>query len=78
MSATLEINLPDSVKLTEFEIKMTLAAKLYEDGTLSGGQAAELAGISKREFLEQLGKYGVSIFGYTAEELREDLERMRK
>lgn len=78
MTATLELNLPDSVQLSEFEIKMTLAAKLYEDGTLSGGQAAELVGISKRAFLEQLGKYGVSVFGYSGEELREDLERLRK
>lgn len=36
---------------------MTLAAKLYEMGTLSGGQAAELVGVSKRTFLELLGKY---------------------
>jgi predicted HTH domain antitoxin len=78
MTATLELKLPDGVQLSEFDIKMTLAAKFYEDGTLSGGQAADLVGISKREFLEQLGKYGVSIFGYTAEELREDLERLRK
>ncbi len=78
MTATVELKLPDSVKLSDFDIKMTLAAKLYEDGTLSGGQAAELVGISKRSFLEQLGKYGVSIFGYTAEELKQDLERLRK
>lgn len=77
MTATLELKLPDSVKLSDFARKMTRAAKLYEDGILSGGQAAELVGISKREFLEQLGKYGVSIFGYTAEELREDRERQR-
>lgn len=78
MTATLELKLPDSVHLSDFDIKMTLAAKLYEDGTLSGGQAAELVGISKRSFLEQLGKYGVSIFGYTAEELRGDLARLGK
>lgn len=78
MTATLELKLPDSVQLSEFDIKMTLAAKLYEDGTLSGGQAAEMVGITKRAFLENLGKYGVSIFGYTAEELREDLKRIRK
>lgn len=75
MTATLELKLPDSVQLSEFDIKMTLAAKLYEDGTLSGGQAAEMVGISKRDFLESLGKYGVSIFGYTAEELQEDQKR---
>ncbi len=78
MTATLELKLPDSVQLSEFDIKMTLAAKLYEDGTLSGGQAAEMVGISKREFLENLGKYGVSIFGYTADEVGKDLERLRK
>lgn len=78
MTATLEITLPPGVELSEFDLKMTLAAKLYEDGTLSGGQAAKLAGVSKRTFLESLGKYGVSIFGYTAEELREDLKRLEK
>ena len=78
MTATLELNLPDSVQLSDFDIRMTLAAKLYEMGTLSGGQAAELAGVSKRAFLESLGKYGVSIFGYAADELEEDLKRLRK
>ena len=78
MTATLELNLPDSVQLSDFDIRMTLAAKLYEMGTLSGGQAAELAGVSKRTFLESLGKYGVSIFGYAADELEEDLKRLRK
>lgn len=78
MTATLEIKLPDSVNLSDFDIKMTLAAKLYEDGTLSGGQAADLVGVSKRTFIELLGKYGVSVFVYTAEELREDIARLQK
>ena len=55
MTATVELKLPDSVELSDFDIKMTLAAKLFEMGTLSGGQAADLAGISKRSFLELLG-----------------------
>lgn len=78
MTAIVELKLPDSVHLSDFDIRMTLAAKLYELGTLSGGQAAELVGVSKREFLESLGKYGVSVFGYTADELEEDLQRLRK
>lgn len=77
MTATLELTLPAGVDLTEFDIKMTLAAKLYEMGTLSGGQAADLAGISKRTFLELLGKYEVSIFGYDVGELEQDLKRLR-
>jgi len=78
MTATLELTLPESVKMSEFDLKMTLAAKLYEDGTLSGGQAADLAGVSKRVFLENLGKYGVSIFGYSAEEAMDDFKRLSK
>ena len=78
MTATLTLELPASLTLSEFDLKMTLAAKLYEDGTLSGGQAADLAGVSKRTFLESLGKYGVSIFGYDADEALEDLRRLRQ
>ena len=73
MTATLELTLPPSVNLTELDIKMALAAKLFEMGELSSGQAADLVGITKREFLETVGKYGVSIFQYDVEELKRDL-----
>lgn len=52
---------------------MLLAAKLYERGTLSLGQAAELAGYSKRAFMEVLGKYSVPLFDYPAEELADEI-----
>jgi predicted HTH domain antitoxin len=41
---------------------MIIASKLYEDGKLSSGQAAEVAGLSKKAFIEILGRYGVSPF----------------
>jgi predicted HTH domain antitoxin len=78
MTATLDITLPQSVKLSESELKMILAAKLFDMGELSSGQAAKIVGMSRREFLESVGKYGVSIFQYDADELEEDLERLRK
>lgn len=78
MTATVELNLPDSVHLTDGDLKMILAAKLFDMGELSSGQAAKMAGISRREFLESVGKYGVSIFQYDADEVEEDLERLRK
>ena len=76
MTATLDITLPPSVHLTESELKMILAVKLFDLGELSSGQAAELAGITKRQFIESVGKYGVSIFQYSAEELERDLARL--
>lgn len=64
---SLTINLPEGVEL--HRVKMIIAASLFEQGILSSGQAAELVGISRRQFLEQVGKYGVSIFGETAEDI---------
>lgn len=68
------IQLPDSLKTNDFELKMMIASKLLEDGKLSSGQAAEIVGISKRSFVELIGKYNVSLFGYDYKELEEDLE----
>lgn len=68
------MQIPDSLKMNDFEIKMMIASKLYENGKLSSGQAAEMVGISKRSFVELLGKYDVSLFGYDYNELEEDLE----
>ncbi len=72
---TLTLNIPDSIELDEKEIFIIIAARLYEKGTLSLGQAAELVGLNKRTFIEMLGSYGVSIFsGYTNEDLQSDLK----
>jgi predicted HTH domain antitoxin len=58
---TITINLPEEVELDK--VKMIIAVSLFEQGILSSGQAAELVGISRRQFLEEVGKYDVSIFG---------------
>ena len=71
---SIKIDLPDSLNMSSFEVKMLLAAKLYEDGKLSSGQAADMVGLSKRAFIELLGKYGVSVFGYDFDELENDLK----
>jgi predicted HTH domain antitoxin len=78
MNGTIELTLPKSVDVSDFELKMIIAAKLYELGRLSSEQAAEVAGLSKRAFLELLGKYNVSIFGYDEKEkeLEEDLKNL--
>lgn len=68
---TLTLQIPDS--LDERDAKILLAAKLYEKGALSLGQAAELAGYSKRTFIELLADYEVFVFDYTEGELEKDL-----
>lgn len=70
------IHLPSQVQTDAFEVRMMVAGGLYERGKLSAGQAAEMVGITKRTFLEILGKYGFSVFGYSADELADDIKRM--
>ena len=71
---TLTLHLPDSLHLDAKEATMLLATRLYEQGKLSLGQAAEMAGYSKRTFMELLGDYGVSVFNLTEEELLNDVQ----
>jgi hypothetical protein len=40
---------------------MELASMLFEKGIMSSGQAADMAGFTKREFSEQVGHHGVSV-----------------
>jgi predicted HTH domain antitoxin len=68
---TLTLQIPDN--LDEKEAQTLLAAKLYEKGDLTLGQAAELAGYTKRTFMELLANYDVSIFNYTEEELDKEI-----
>jgi predicted HTH domain antitoxin len=70
---TLTLNIPETLELDEKEAKEMLASKLYEKGSLSLGQAAELAGCTKRAFMEILGNYNVSVFNYPASELEKDV-----
>ena len=70
----LNISLPETVQIRETDLKIMLAAKLYETELLSLGQAADLAGLSKRTFIELLGKYGVPLFSQNIDELKADIE----
>jgi len=51
-------------KIKEDELKLLLAIKLLEDGTVSLGKAAEIAGYSEKAFVEVLLHRGVSPIKY--------------
>ncbi len=70
---TIQINLPDSVDISDYDFSMMIAAKLYEEGKLSSGQAAEMVGLSKRAFIEVMGIYGVSVFSTSINDLHLDI-----
>ena len=69
----LTLNIPDSVDLDNKQVAMIVASQLYAQGKLSLGQAAEVAGLTKRTFAELLGAYSVSIFNFPASDLSKDV-----
>ncbi len=71
----LTLKIPENIFLSEREAKRFLAAKMYETGKLSLGEAAELAGLSKVAFSEILADYDVSLINYPASEIIEDAAR---
>ena len=71
MSNQLTLQLPPDISTQE--ARFLLAAKLYEVGRLSLGQAAKLSEYSKPTFIELLGKAGVPVFDYPPEDLEKEL-----
>ena len=77
MSKTIEIAMPDEVFLglrkspqeLASELRLAAAVKWYETGMVSQGKAAEIAGLSRAEFIEALSRFSVSPFQETAEEI---------
>jgi len=79
--STVQIQIPEEVLISLKETSETLsqelvilaAVKLFELGRLSSGRAAQLAGMSRVAFLTCLGRYRVSPFSLTAEDLANDV-----
>jgi len=73
---TITLEIPDSLAEYPNDTVRFIAAKLYESGKLSLGQAADMARLTKRTFAELLGDYGVSIMNYSAEDLKDELDKL--
>ena len=69
----INIQIPDSLEMTDEEIKIFIAAKFFEVGKLSVGQAAETSGLSLSDFMDKLYEYNISVFNYSASELEKDV-----
>jgi Uncharacterised protein family (UPF0175). len=51
------------------EMRIAVAIKWYELGEVSQGKSAEIAGLTRTEFINALSRYRVDFMQYTAEEL---------
>lgn len=81
---TIQVEVPDSVFLALREspagvardIRVAAAVNWFARGLVSQGRAAELAGISRWEFLEELGRRGVPAINITLDDLRQELREI--
>jgi len=80
---TITIELPDDVFSAlrrapdEFarDVLQAAAIQWYSQGLISQGKAAEIAGLSRTDFLYGLAHAKVDAFQISAEELREEVQR---
>jgi hypothetical protein len=57
------LNIPETLPSQAFDLSIYVAA----------GQASQMTGLSKRAFIEIMGKYGVSPFSESLDDLTNDL-----
>jgi len=83
MSVHVSIDLPESAfsalrKTPESfvdEMRLAAAIKWYEAGMISQSKGAEIAGVSRQEFIDAFARFKVSPFQDTPEQLAEELAR---
>jgi predicted HTH domain antitoxin len=57
--------------------RLDLAILWYDRGWISQGKGAELAGLTRAEFIDELGRANVSAIQTSVEELRAEMEPVR-
>lgn len=81
MSVALKLEMPDDVfsalhkSPDEFgrEMRIAAAVKWYEMATISQEKAAEIAGLSRVDFMDALGRFKISPFQYGSQEVVAEL-----
>ena len=71
-SLTAILELSEEELATEF--RFLLAGKLYELGKLTSGRAAEMAQVSRVEFLSRLSAYGFQAINLSGDEVEREIE----
>ncbi len=55
------------------ELRLAAAVKWYEMRRVSQGRAAEIAGLSRAEFIDALGRFRIPVFQVGADELADEV-----
>ena len=67
------VAVPFDEALLTHGVRPALAAKLFQEGVVSLGKAARMAGLPVEDFIERLGALGIPATDYPPEELDDEL-----
>jgi predicted HTH domain antitoxin len=73
---TMTLNVPDTLEIEHDETVRFFAAKLYEAGKLSLGQAAEMCDMDKVDFPAVLAAFNVNYIQYNYDDIMADVARI--
>jgi predicted HTH domain antitoxin len=67
------VAVPMDDALLRHGVQVALAIKLFQEGTVSLGKAAKLAGLDRETFIDRLSSLGIPAVDYPAEDLDQEL-----
>ena len=68
----LTLELPDF--LTADEARLMIAIQLFQEERVSCGRAAEIAGLAKDVFIDELGRRRIPVFNSPADDVATDMQ----
>jgi len=78
MRITLDIDDKFKDQYSEHDLKMFAAVGLYEKGLMCTSDLAQAVGMSRADFILEMGKYGESIFDMPEDEINRDIENAER
>ncbi|MDR2923549.1 MAG: UPF0175 family protein [Treponema sp.] len=78
MKITLDIDDKFNNQYSEHDLKMFAAVGLYEKGIMCTSDLAQAVGMSRADFILEMGKYGESILDMPEDEINRDIENAKQ
>jgi predicted HTH domain antitoxin len=78
MKITLDIDDKFINQYSEHDLKMLAAVGLYEKGIMCTSDLAQAVGMSRADFILEMGKYGESILDMSEDEINRDIENAKQ
>jgi len=78
MKIILDIDDKFKEQYSEYDLKMLAAVGLYEKGIMCTDDLAYAVGISRADFILEMGKYGESVFDLPDDEINRDIENAKQ